>query len=77
MEIRPYLTTKIKHTGTLEIFLKQVNDRVQSFERTMNDLTRSLGFTQGEVDDLKGELRQLTQNTDNQETSQFAGRSTS
>ena len=43
--------------NSLEIFLKQVNDRVQSFERTVNDLTRCLEFTEGEVDNVKGEVR--------------------
>ncbi|MPC48335.1 hypothetical protein E2C01_042103 [Portunus trituberculatus] len=43
----------------LEIFLQQVNERIQSCETTVSDLTRSLEFTQNEVDELRDVVNQL------------------
>lgn len=47
------------YRNSLELFLNQINEKIHSFESTVNDLRRSLEFTQGEVDDLKGEVRSM------------------
>lgn len=49
------------YKGALELFLKQVNDQVKSCETSVKDLTRSLEFTQNEVDELRGVVNQLKQ----------------
>ncbi|KAK3878659.1 hypothetical protein Pcinc_016720 [Petrolisthes cinctipes] len=42
----------------LEIFIGQINQKIQSLQTTVSDLQRSLEFTQKEVDDLKCEVNQ-------------------
>ena len=49
------------YKSSLEIFLKQINGKIQDLQVTVHDLTRSLEFTQTEVSDLKQQLHQLEQ----------------
>ncbi|KAK3873451.1 hypothetical protein Pcinc_021528 [Petrolisthes cinctipes] len=45
------------YKSALEIFIGQINQKIQSLQTTVSDLQRSLEFTQKEVDDLKCEVR--------------------
>ncbi|MPC72157.1 Protein unc-13 C [Portunus trituberculatus] len=45
------------YRGFLEIQMKQVDDKLQSMQATINKLTRSLEFTQRDVDDLKEKVK--------------------
>ncbi|KAK3867997.1 hypothetical protein Pcinc_017498 [Petrolisthes cinctipes] len=45
------------YKSALEIFIGQINQKIQSLQTTVSDLQRSLEFTQKEVDDLKCEER--------------------
>lgn len=47
------------YKGALEIMLKQVYDEMRSMKSTVDELRRSLEFSQGEVDDLKKEVKRL------------------
>lgn len=49
------------YKGSLEAFMKQVSDNVKGLETVINDLKRSLEFTQKEVEDLKHEQKQHIQ----------------
>lgn len=39
--------------------MRQVNERLHSFQATINELTRSLEFTQSDLDELRGEMKIL------------------
>ena len=41
-----------------EVFTKQVNEKIQALQSSVSEVTRSLEFTQKEVDDLKREVKQ-------------------
>lgn len=47
--------------GALDVFMKQINDKFKAMDSTINDLLRSLEFTQSEVDNLKGDVRKYKQ----------------
>lgn len=47
------------YNNALELFLKQVYEKIQSFSTTVKELTRSLEFTQSEVDELRREANHL------------------
>ena len=41
--------------------MRQINEKIQTFQGTVNDLRQSLEFTQKEIEDLKHEVNQLQQ----------------
>lgn len=43
----------------MDMVVKQMNDRIEKLESTVADLTSSLQFSQGEIDDLKSAIKQL------------------
>lgn len=43
----------------LEIYLKQTNERIQEYATTVNELKRSLEFTQCEVGELRREVNHI------------------
>lgn len=47
------------YRGALEIMMKQVHEEMRSLKTTVDDLKRSLEFTQCEVDDLRKEVKRL------------------
>ena len=58
--IQTLMSTQDKaYQNALEIFVNQINRRLQAFQGVVNDLTRSLEFTQGEVADLQQQVKQL------------------
>lgn len=47
------------YKSALDICMRQVNDRINSFHSTINELTRSLEFTQSDLDELRSEVKVL------------------
>lgn len=47
------------YRGALEIMMKQIHEEVGSLRSTVDDLRKSLEFTQGEVDNLRTEVKKL------------------
>lgn len=47
------------YRSALEVFMKQINDKVEGLQATVAALTASLEFTQREFDDSKREVKQL------------------
>ena len=44
--------------SALGVFTKQVNEKIQALQSSVSEVTRSLEFTQREVDDLNREVKQ-------------------
>ena len=47
------------YRGAMELMLTQVHEEISSLKSTVGELRRSLEFTQAEIDDLRGEVKQL------------------
>ena len=52
-------TQESAYKNTLEIILKKMDAKFESLKTTTNDLSRSLEFTQSEVDELRHQVKQL------------------
>lgn len=46
------------YRGFVEVHMKQVDEKLRAMQSTISDLTRSLEFTQQEVEDLKQKVKQ-------------------
>lgn len=58
--IQTLISTQDKaYQSALEIFMNQINGRLQAFQGMVTELTRSLEFTQGEVGDLQQQVKRL------------------
>lgn len=53
------------YRGALEVFMKDIGDKVNQSQTMIHDLKQSLEFTQKEVDDLKLQLNQVKQERNN------------
>ena len=47
------------HRGALELFLSQVDKKMESLHSGISELTKSLEFSQKEIDDLSKQVKQL------------------
>ena len=47
------------HRSLMEFIVKQLQDRIQTLESNVTDLTKSLEFTLAEIVDLKSDVKQL------------------
>lgn len=47
------------YKNALELFMNQVDKKFQAFQTTINEVTKSLEFTQSELDEEKFEVKQL------------------
>ncbi len=64
--IRTLLDTQDKaYRSALEVFVGQINGKMQALESTVSALTTSLEFTQNEVKDLKTEVQRLEREKEN------------
>lgn len=47
------------YKSALELFMNQVNKKTEKLESTVSELTRSLEFTQAQVEEYRSEMKQL------------------